>query len=37
VSANKKILFVHAMYLINEDEVRAELKQLEQRLLKVMR
>ncbi|MFT4610543.1 MAG: multicomponent Na+:H+ antiporter subunit E [Cellvibrionaceae bacterium] len=37
VSANKKILFVHAMYLIDEDEVRAELKHLEQRLLKVMR
>ena len=37
VSANKKILFVHAMYLINEDAVRAELKHLEQRLLKVMR
>ena len=37
VSADKKILFVHAMYLIDEDEVRAELKNLEQRLLKVMR
>jgi multicomponent Na+:H+ antiporter subunit E len=37
VSADKKILFVHVMYLINEDEVRAELKDLEQRLLKVMR
>jgi multicomponent Na+:H+ antiporter subunit E len=29
VSANKTMLFVHAMYLINEDEVRAELKHLE--------
>jgi multicomponent Na+:H+ antiporter subunit E len=37
VSADKKILFVHAMYLIDEDEVRVELKNLEQRLLKVMR
>lgn len=37
VSADKKILFVHAMYLIDEEKVRAELKNLEQRLLKVMR
>jgi multicomponent Na+:H+ antiporter subunit E len=37
VSADKKILFVHAMYLTDEDQVRAELKHLEQRLLKVMR
>ncbi|MFT6389235.1 MAG: multicomponent Na+:H+ antiporter subunit E [Cellvibrionaceae bacterium] len=37
VSANKKILFVHAMYLTDEDTVRADLKNLEQRLLKVMR
>lgn len=37
VSADKKMLFVHAMYLIDEDEVRADLKQLEHRLLKVMR
>lgn len=37
VSADKKILFVHAMYLIDEEKVRDELKNLEQRLLKVMR
>jgi multicomponent Na+:H+ antiporter subunit E len=37
VSADKKILFVHAMYLIDENQVRAELKNLEQRLLRVMR
>jgi len=37
VSADKKILFVHAMYLTDEDQVRAELKNLERRLLKVMR
>lgn len=37
VSDDKKLLFVHAMYLIDEDEVRADLKQLELRLLSVMR
>ena len=37
VSFDKKILFVHAMYLTDEAQVRADLKQLEQKLLKVMR
>lgn len=37
VSSDKNILFVHAMYLTDEESVRADLKQLEQRLLKVMR
>lgn len=37
VSADKKILFVHAMYLTDEAKVRADLKQLEQRLLTIMR
>jgi len=37
VSADKKTLFVHAMYLTDEDKVRESLKILEHRLLKVMR
>lgn len=37
VSADKKILFVHAMYLTNKDEVRADLKELERKLLSIMR
>jgi multicomponent Na+:H+ antiporter subunit E len=37
VSADKKLLFVHAMYLTDEEKVRADLKDLEHRLLRVMR
>ena len=37
VSADKKILFVHAMYLTDEAEVRADLKKLELKLLSIMR
>lgn len=37
VSDDRKTMFVHAMFLHDEEEVRAQLKALERRLLKVMR
>ncbi len=37
VSEDKTTLFVHAMFLHDEDQVQADLRQLEQRLLQVMR
>ena len=37
VSEDKSTLFVHAMFLHDEDEVQDDLRQLEQRLLQVIR
>lgn len=37
VSEDKKIMFVHAMFLHDENQVRDELKQMEQRVLRVLR
>jgi len=37
VSSDRKVLYIHAMYLDDLDELRAEIRSLEQRLLNVMR
>jgi multicomponent Na+:H+ antiporter subunit E len=37
VSDDKKTLFVHAMFLDDEEKLRGDLKEIEQRLLQVLR
>lgn len=37
VSDDKKVLFIHAMFLQDEDQLRQELRELERRILKIMR
>lgn len=37
VSSDRRVLFIHAMFLYDEDEVIAELKEIERRVLEIMR
>ncbi|MCH8500188.1 MAG: Na+/H+ antiporter subunit E [Marinobacter sp.] len=37
VSDDKRMLFIHAMFLQDEDELRRDLKELERRILEIMR
>lgn len=37
VSDDRKILFIHAMFLHDEEQLRNDLRELERRILKVMR
>ncbi|QSP94654.1 Na+/H+ antiporter subunit E [Marinobacter salinisoli] len=37
VSDDRRVLFIHAMFLQDEEQLRADLRELERRILKVMR
>lgn len=37
VSDDRKVLFIHAMFLQDEEQLRKDLRELEDRLLKIMR
>ena len=37
VSSDRKVLYIHAMYIDDLEQLRAEIRYLEQRLLDVMR
>lgn len=37
VSDDRKVLFIHAMFLQDEDQLREDLKELERRILRIMR
>lgn len=37
VSSDRRVLFIHAMFLYDEDEVIAELQEIERRVLELMR
>jgi multicomponent Na+:H+ antiporter subunit E len=37
VSDDRRVLFIHAMFLQDEDQLRSDLRELEHRILKIMR
>ncbi len=37
VSSDRRVLFIHAMFLYDEDEVIAELQEIERRVLEILR
>jgi multicomponent Na+:H+ antiporter subunit E len=37
VSEDRRVLFIHAMFLQDEDQLRSDLRELEHRILKIMR
>jgi len=37
VSDDKKVLFIHAMFLQDEEQLRQDLRELEHRILKILR
>ncbi|SFX73043.1 Na+/H+ antiporter subunit E [Marinospirillum alkaliphilum] len=37
VSDDRRVLFIHAMFMENEEELRAELKEMERRALEILR
>ena len=37
VSDDRRVLFIHAMFLQDEEQLRNDLRELEHRILKVMR